>query len=46
MGIGPADVIAYLIALADHPDGVAHRDWLFHAVRLIQRREIMDGVTK
>jgi hypothetical protein len=33
--MGRQDVIAYLRALADHPDGVRHRAWLFHAARII-----------
>ncbi len=36
-GIGREDVIAYLRWLADHPDGVKHREWLFHAAHLIAR---------
>jgi hypothetical protein len=31
------DVIEYLVWLADQPDGVKHRAWLFHAALLIRR---------
>lgn len=37
MGVGRQDVIDYLRALADHPDGVRHREWLFHAAIMLKR---------
>lgn len=36
-GIGRDDVVAYLKWLADSPDGMAHRHWLFHAALIIKR---------
>lgn len=37
MGVNRADVIAYLRWLADQPDGVQHRQWLFHAALMLDR---------
>jgi hypothetical protein len=37
MGTGRQEVIEYLRWLADHPDGITHRDWLFHAAHIIAR---------
>lgn len=34
---GRADVIAYLRALADHKDGIHHRQMLFRAALLLDR---------
>jgi hypothetical protein len=36
-GITRQDVIDYLRELADSPDGVTHRAWLFHAALLLRR---------
>jgi hypothetical protein len=37
MSIGPLDVADYLRWLADQPDGVRHRGWLYHAALIIRR---------
>lgn len=37
MGISREDVRDYLRWLADQPDGVNHREWLFHAAHIIER---------
>ena len=36
-GIAREEVVQYLRWLADQPDGVRHRAWLFHAAHLIMR---------
>ena len=36
-GIDRQDVVTYLRWLADQPDGLKHRDWLFHAAHIINR---------
>lgn len=35
--IAPAEVTTYLRLLADTPEGIPHRTWLFHAAHLIDR---------
>lgn len=34
---GRAEVVGYLRALADRPEGIEHRAWLFHAAHLLNR---------
>jgi hypothetical protein len=36
-GYGRQEVVAYLRYLADRPEGVRHRAWLFHAAHLLTR---------
>jgi hypothetical protein len=37
MSYGREEVVAYLRYLADLPEGVRHRAWLFHAAHIITR---------
>lgn len=35
--IGRQEVVTYLRRLADLPEGVKHRTWLFHAAHMLNR---------
>lgn len=39
-------LVAYLRWLADQPDGVRHREWLFQAAAVIDRAESITWIDK